>query len=93
MNQIERISHFEKILNKGEDITKKLNSLLDEFHDFQKEIDELDEYYQSEERALDLRADENHELPEDLPRGVLGEDYVYDLLTTWDELKKILKDY
>ena len=93
MNQKERIAYFEKILNKGESIIKELEKSIEEFKTYQDKIDDLDAYFQSEERKIDVKDDENHKFPQDMKRGVLGEDYIYDLLTTWDELKEIVKKY
>lgn len=80
MKQIERIKYFENILNEGEKLTSKLNLDIQEFLDFYEKYKELDKYYQSEERKLDVLADEKGELPKDLLTGVLGEDYAYDFL-------------
>lgn len=55
------------------------------------EINELTDYYYSEERRIDLKADEEGKLPDDLYRGVLGEDYIYDFLIDYDDVKKLLE--
>lgn len=46
----------------------------------QAKADELAAYYASDEWKADFRADELGLLPKDLPRGVLSEDGIYNLL-------------
>ena len=47
----------------------------------------LEAYYRSLWRE-DFEADEAGEFPADLPRGVLSEDTLYNVLTEYDERKK-----
>lgn len=53
----------------------------------QKDIQALEEYYQTSWLS-DFEADERGELPDDLRRGVLSEDALYDLLHEADERQK-----
>ena len=46
-------------------------------------ISELESYYTSEEWKRDFEADEARLLPEKLPRGVLSEDGLYELLENY----------
>ena len=46
----------------------------------QAKADELAAYYASDEWKADFLADEQGLLPKDLPRGVLSEDGIYNLL-------------
>ena len=46
-------------------------------------ISELEIYYASEEWKQDFEADEARLLPEKLPRGVLSEDGLYELLENY----------
>jgi len=77
--RIEVISEMEEILNKHNDIISTLQDAVEEFKNHQEEYDKLSEYYSSEEYFKDLELDQNGEFPENLSRGVLTEDAVFDL--------------
>ena len=47
----------------------------------------LDEYYQSSQWRSDFEADEAGVFLPDLPRGVLSEDAIYDVVTEYEELR------
>lgn len=49
-------------------------------------IAKLDAYYSSPQWLADFEADEQGLLPQDLPRGVLSEDGVYNLLMAYRNL-------
>ena len=91
MEQIERIEYFEKLLDEGYEIQEKLIKAIDAFENFDSKFKELDEYLQSEEWMQDFESDENNELPTNLKRGVLGQDYLYDLIVMYHELKNRIK--
>ena len=46
-------------------------------------VEELTAYYESDDWKADFEADEAGLLPKDLPRGVLSEDGVYNLLEVY----------
>ena len=77
--QIERITHMEQILSKAEETIKTLFEL-------RPQIEELSAYYGSKEWFADYDADRAGLLPQDLKRGVLSEDAVYDLLAQYRNL-------
>ena len=81
MNQIERIEHMEKILDESTEAANKLFDALEEYANLNDKYRELIDYYSSDLWLKDLDADESGNLPENLKRGVLSEDAVYDLLT------------
>ena len=91
MEQIERIKYFEKLMNQGYEIEENLMNAIDAFLEFDSKFKELDDYLQSEERNKDVEDDENNLLPNDLNRGVLGQDYLYDLMVMYDQLKERIK--
>ena len=79
--QIERIQEYERkldearaLLDSGQ-IDEKLTKL----------VSELEAYYTSSLWKRDFADDESGLLPEDLKRGVLSEDGIYDLLTVFQE--------
>ena len=92
MNQIERIAHMEEILNEASEAASTLLSALERYQALKPRIAELEAYYTSPQWMLDYEDDCAGRLPDSLPRGVLSEDAVYDLLSTLSILKNHLKD-
>jgi len=81
METIERIQHFEQLLDTVAPALKDLEAALDRFDEVQEAVQELSAYYGSEEWHADLAEDEAGNLPSDLKRGVLSEDGIYDVLS------------
>lgn len=81
METIERIQHFEQLLDTVAPALKDLEAALDRFDEVQEAVQELSAYYGSEEWHADLAEDESGNLPGDLKRGVLSEDGIYDVLS------------
>ena len=86
--QIARIRKMERRLNRALAAVKRLTGALDKWEAVQDDIAALDEYYGSEEWRKDFEDDEAGRLPEDLKRGVLSEDGIWNLLTDCKELKE-----
>ena len=86
MDQLERIKYYEAILNEGEEALRDFNRALDRLIALKPKIKELDNYYQGDERMKDVMDDEEGRLPLDLARGVLAEDYAYDLLMDYYDI-------
>ena len=81
MEQIERIKHFEMLLDRIAPVLENLEEALDAFEGIQDDVKELSAYYESDEWRDDFEADEAGKLPADLKRGVLSEDGIYDVLS------------
>ena len=81
MEQTERIARYEAMLEKAGAALRRFDSALDEYLDAQDEIRALDAYYGSPEWKQDFADDEAGLLPQDLKRGVLSEDGIYDVLS------------
>ena len=81
MEQIERILHFESLLDRVAPVLKNLGEALDAFEAVQEDVKELSAYYESDEWRDDFETDEAGKLPTDLKRGVLSEDGLYDVLS------------
>ena len=73
------ITQMENIMIRQEKNVEKLGSILEELDGCQKDYEALTAYYYSEQRERDLEDEENHRIPNDLKRGVLSEDEVYNL--------------
>ena len=86
MTQLERITHYEEILDKIDAAVSDLDRVLETFDAVQPLVRELDDYYGSDDWRQDYADDEADRLPADLKRGVLSEDGVYDALTDNREL-------
>ena len=92
MNQIERITRMEQILDEATEAADALLAALERYQALKPRIDELEAYYTSTLWMQDYRDDSAGRLPQRLKRGVLSEDAVYDLLSTLTEITKHLKD-
>ena len=90
MKEIERISYYEDILDRGEELINNIRRNIDKLNLMRAEIDELSKYYDSTERMHDIELDEEGKLPKDLKRGVLGEDYLDDFLDSYLAIKELI---
>lgn len=77
--RIKRITEMEARLNKIREWLELTTC------DIREDIRLLEEYYQSPLWRADFEADEAGLLPEDLPRGVLSEDAVYNVLAEYED--------
>ncbi|MBO4289928.1 MAG: DUF4298 domain-containing protein [Lachnospiraceae bacterium] len=80
MTQIERIKAMEARKNRCEAAVAALEAALEEYNAAQNDLQKLAAYYSGPNWWKDFDADEAGRLPKDLPRGVLSEDGVFDLL-------------
>ena len=83
---VKRIEKMEEILDNANRIMDELEEKFEELREYQEKIKELEEYYTGEDWKEDFELDEEGKLPEDLKRGVLSEDAVYDMLERNKEL-------
>ena len=95
-DQKERIGHYEELLNSTSEAVAFLGAALDAFTEAKPGMRELSEYYGSDAWKQDLADDEAGLIPKDLPRGVLSEDGIYNLLEEakelLNEMEKLAKD-
>ncbi len=92
MEQIERIQYYETILDEANTAIRDLTTALDHYHQVYGKLKELEAYYESPLWMKDYTDDEAGKIPEDLKRGVLSEDAVYNLLSEHDNLIRGLKN-
>ena len=92
MAQIERIRHFEAMLDRIGPALDALESALDGFDAVQEDVRALSAYYGSDEWNEDYDADAAGQLPAGLKRGVLSEDGIYDVLDSHYQLTVRLLD-
>lgn len=92
MEQIERIQYMEKILNEGTKAIEGLSKALDRYKAIKSQLEELNDYYTSELWQKDFSDDEQGKLPQNLKRGILSEDAIYNLMTEQSDLIKEIKE-
>ena len=81
MEQIERIRHYETLLDRIAHVLEHLEEALEAFGGPTEDVKELSAYYESDEWGDDFEAEDAGKLPADLKRGVLSEDGIYDVLS------------
>lgn len=84
--QIKRIVKMEENLDAAKAALERLEAALAEYEAAEKQYYELENYYGSTLWMSDYEDDEAGKIPEDLKRGVLSQDAVYDLITDHKEL-------
>ena len=92
MEQIERITYMEQILDEATEAVSSLSDALEKYSAIQDTMQELIAYYSSEQWRQDFDDDSAGKIPSDLKRGVLSEDAVYNLLADITGLKEKLKE-
>lgn len=86
MDQIKRIKKMEEYLDISEKAIEEFSLSFEKYEAAQKALKELSDYYGSSEWMRDYEDDEAGRLPDDLKRGVLSEDAVYNMLTKNHEI-------
>ena len=93
MEQIERITYMEQILDEATEAVSSLSEALEKYRAVQNKVEELSAYYSSEQCRQDFDDDSAGKIPSNLKRGVLSEDAVYNLLADITNLNKQLKGF
>lgn len=88
---IERIKTMEEKYDKAISAVENLDAAMEQFKSIIPDIEELIAYYESELWRSDFEEDQKGNLPNDLKRGILSEDGMYDLLTDYARLVNLLK--
>lgn len=91
-NVPQHIYQMEGILDKAILKMDALEKKMEEYEDFQSEIQKLEAYYTSQQWKDDLAADEAGEFPDKLKRGVLSEDGIWNMLERNRELMERIKE-
>ena len=92
MQQIHRIQEMEQIFNEVSAALSDLQRALDAYRALESKLAKLEAYYTSPAWQADYADDEAGRLPQGLPRGVLSQDGVYDLLSRRDALLQELTE-
>ena len=88
--RVERIRAMEERLDRCVETTARLSAACKQWREALEDSRILEEYYQGDDWMEDYEADERGELPNDLLRGVLSEDALYDYISDRQELAKEL---
>ena len=83
---------MERRLNRALAAVKRFTGALDKWEEVQDDIVQLDKYYGSDVWRQDFADDEAGLLPEDLKRGVLSEDSIWNLLADCKELNERMRE-
>ena len=86
MTQTDRICHMEKILDEASAAVRALSDALEQYEALLPNLRELTAYYEGPLWRQDYEDDCAGKLPNDLKRGVLSEDAVYNLLSELQSL-------
>lgn len=92
-DRIRRITEMEQYMKQAEAALKALDAAVDSFEAAEDSFLALQHYYESPQWRMDLEADEAGLLPQDLRRGVLSEDGIYNLLEEYEALKNRLRAF
>ena len=92
MEQTERITYMEQILDEAAEAVSSLSEALEKYSAVQDKLQELAAYYSSEQWRQDFDDDSAGKIPSNLKRGVLSEDAVYNLLTDVTRLEDQMKN-
>lgn len=92
-HDIERITDMEQRFNRVDEALRALEIAMDTIISLEDDILELDAYYSGDEWKADFRSDELGLLPQDLKRGVLSEDAIWNLLGRVDGIKHRMIDF
>ena len=89
---ITRVRAMEEDYNAVAEVVKALEEAVSGFEEVADRVQRLSEYMDSGQWRRDFEADEAGLLPSDLPRGVLSEDGLYNLLEDVEALRERLKE-
>lgn len=90
-NVPDNLNKMEAILQQATQTLNTLEASIFDLQHMQDDIQKLSDYYGSKQWRKDFEADEQGLFPEDLKRGVLSEDGIYDLLERNKEVMGKLK--
>jgi hypothetical protein len=90
--QLRRIAHMETLLDEANAAVSAMDRAIEGYRAAREKIDQLRRYYEDGQWMEDFKADEDRKLPPCMPRGVLAEDAIYDLLTDVVRLREVFRE-
>ena len=89
--RIKRIEDMEERMDRTWKAVRELQTAIEQFNGVREDVEALSDYYENGCWRQDYEADEAGVLPEDLKRGVLSQDALYDLLAEYEALEGQLR--
>ena len=89
--RIERIGDMEEKMDRAWKAVREFQAAIEQFNGVREDVEALSDYYENGCWRQDYEADEAGVLPEDLKRGVLSQDALYDLLAEYEALEGQLR--
>ena len=89
--RIKRIEDMEERMDRTWKAVRELQTAIEKFNGVREDVEALSDYYENGCWRQDYEADEAGALPENLKRGVLSQDALYDLLTEYEALEGQLR--
>ena len=89
---VERVTEMEGRFRRAEQAMDALEQAAEDMGAALPGLEQLAAWYDSPQWLLDYQAEESGALPEDMPRGVLSQDGVWDLLQRWAGLRRTLAE-
>ena len=90
--RIARIKHLEQNYDECNISIEEFKDQIKKFKSIYPKIAELNEYYNDGSFLEDYKMDEKGQIPQDLKRGILSEDAIYDLLMEFDKIDQSIKE-
>lgn len=91
-DRIKRIQAMEFIFNELLEVLPNAENTLEKFEQSLPQYKVLQEYYQSSVWIEDRETDINKEIPQDMNRGVLSEDGIWNMMTDYFEFSKKISE-
>ena len=85
--RIKRIEDMEERMDRTGKAVRELQTAIEKFNGVREDVEALSDYYENGCWRQDYEADEAGALPENLKRGVLSQDALYDLLAEYEALE------
>ena len=89
---LERVREMEARFDEVYRLVAEIDSTISDYQDLKPEVETLRGYMDSGQWKADFEADEAGAIPDEVKRGVLAEDGLYDLLQAVDEILKRAKE-
>ncbi len=90
--RLQRIAEMEQIYDRCRAAMDAMLSAAEEYLAVRQIMQALTDYYESPQWLADFDADSKGQIPQDMKRGILAEDTIYDLLTDIPRLQQLLKE-
>ena len=87
-----RVYRMDSILDRANSKLDEIDKLMTELAEMQPQIQELESYYTSQDWKDDFATDENDEIPDNIKRGVLSEDGIYNMLERNKEIMDFMRE-